>query len=247
MSHSFLPLETSYAVPDIERPTVRVSPVMDSSTESALSNRPPSATFPLQPLAPVFRSICWSWLHLALLVEPLMYAMTTLSSDVFCGVAAQIFCGNVSASQAGLPLPTSNAKTCLYAALTAALPVIHRPGASAPEPGASGADLYQSTFASPGLRPAFRFSSSVPPLPLPSPGLTGSSDADAFGLPLGLSLATGFFPSSPPLVTAHTVPPTTSSPATAAAMTSPGLPLNGFFEPPGGGVPGPPGYVGCCG
>ena len=82
-----------------------------------------------------------------------MYAMTILSSDVFCGVTAQIFCGKVIGSQVGLPSPASKATTCLYAALTAVLSVIHMPAASAPSPGASGAALYQSTFASPACGP----------------------------------------------------------------------------------------------
>jgi hypothetical protein len=93
-------------VPDWERPTISVLPVMDSSTESVESNRAPSATSSFQPFSPVLRSISWSWLHLARLLLPLMYAMTILSSDVFCGVVAQIFCGKVMASQVGLPSPT---------------------------------------------------------------------------------------------------------------------------------------------
>ncbi len=131
----------------------------------------------------------------------------------------------------------------MYAAFTADLSVIHMPGASAPEPGASGASLYQRTLASPAWRPSLRFSGSSPPSPRPSPGLTG---AEAPSLESSLCWATGFFlllPSSP-LVTAHTVPPTTSSAATAAPMIKAGLPLKGLPEPPPGGVPGAPGYCG---
>ncbi len=117
----------------------------------------------------------------------------------------------------------------MYAAFTAVLPVIHMPGASAPEPGASGASLYQSTFASPDLRPALRSSESLPPSPLPSPGLAGSSVAlPPEGVGLSLFSATGFLSPPPPLVAAHTVPPTTSNPATAAAITSAGRPLKGL-------------------
>lgn len=72
LSYSFLPVRTSYAVPDCERPTIRVLPVSDSSMSIALSNSAPSATTPVQPLAPVLRSICWSWLHLARSLVPLM-------------------------------------------------------------------------------------------------------------------------------------------------------------------------------
>ncbi len=72
LSHSFLPECTSYAVPDCERPTISVSPVRASSSESVLSNRSPSATFALQPFLPVVRSTCWSWLHVALSLTPFM-------------------------------------------------------------------------------------------------------------------------------------------------------------------------------
>lgn len=94
-------------------------------------------------------------------------------------------------------------------------------------------------------------SKSSPPSPLPSPSLTGAEGASeglSSSLGLALSLATGFFsPSSPRLVTANTVPPTTSSAATVAPMIIAGLPLKGFLEPPpptGGGV-GAPGYCDC--
>ncbi len=106
LSHSFSPLLTSYAVPDCERPTISVLPVMDSSTSSVLSNSAPLATDPFQPLAPVLRSICWSWLHLARSLPPLMYATTILSSDDFSGVTAQIFSGKEIGSQAASPSPT---------------------------------------------------------------------------------------------------------------------------------------------
>lgn len=106
LSHSFLPLLTSYAVPDCERPTISVLPVMDSSTSSVLSNSAPLATEAFQPLVPVLRSTCWSWLHLARSLLPLMYATTILSSDDFCGVTAQIFCGKVIGSQVDSPSPT---------------------------------------------------------------------------------------------------------------------------------------------
>ena len=66
------------------------------------------------------------------------------------------------------------------------------------------------------------------------------------GLASSLFSATGFLSSSPPLVTANTVPPMTSSAATAAPMMTAGLPLKRFPEP-GGGVPGAPGYWGCGG
>ncbi len=105
LSYSFLPLSMSYAVPDSERATSSVLPLTVSSTLSALSNSPPSATWPLQPFWPVARSICWSWLHLARSLTPLMYATTTLSSADFCGVTAQIFCGKEIGSQAALPSP----------------------------------------------------------------------------------------------------------------------------------------------
>ncbi len=80
---------------------------MDSPTLIALSKRPPSGTVPDQPFAPVPRSICWSWLHLALSLTPLSYATTILPSADFAGVTAQIFCGKVTVGQVGLPLLTS--------------------------------------------------------------------------------------------------------------------------------------------
>ncbi len=121
------------------------------------------------------------------------------------------------------------------------------PGASAPSPGALGADLYQRTFASPSLRPSLRFSGSSPPAPLPSPLSTGASLAVAVAVPL--LWATGFLSSSPPppLVTAQTVPPTSSSTATAAPTIIAGFPLKGFRPPPGGGVGAPGKFGGCCG
>lgn len=162
-------------------------------------------------------------------------------------MTAQIFCGSAMVSQVGLPSPTLYATTSLYAAFTAVLEVIHMPGASAPEAGASGASLYQSTFASPALRSALKSSVSSPPSPLPSPGLTGAPLDVA--LPSSLGPATGFLPpSSSPFVTANTVPPITSSAATAAPTTSAGRPLKGL-RPPGGvpGAPGAPGNWGGCG
>ena len=174
-----------------------------------------------------------------------------MSAAVSSRVAAQIFSGKVTGSQAGLPSPTLYAKTCLYAAFTAALSVIHMPSASAPEPGASGASLYQSTLASPAWRPSLRSSGSSPPSPLPSPGLTGAPPLEPEGFGSSLWPATDGFlsSSSPPEVTAQTLPPMTSRAATAAAIARAGLPLNGLREPypPGGGVPGAPGYCGCCG
>lgn len=106
LSNSFLPVVTSYAVPDCERPTIRVLPVMDSSIEAVLSNSAPSSTSPVQPFAPVLRSISWSWLHSARSLVPFMYATTILLSAVFCGVTAQIFCPKVMVSQEGAPSPT---------------------------------------------------------------------------------------------------------------------------------------------
>ena len=106
MSKSFLPFVTSYAVPDWERPTIRVLPVMESSIEAVLSNSAPSATSAVQPFAPVLRSISWSWLHSARSLVPFMYATTILSSDVFCGVTAHIFWSKVTVSQVGAPSPT---------------------------------------------------------------------------------------------------------------------------------------------
>lgn len=149
-------------------------------------------------------------------------------------------------AQVGLPSPTLYATTSLYAAFTAALEVIHMPGASAPEAGASGASLYQSTFASPALRSALKSSVSSPPSPLPSPGLTGLPLDVAVALSSSLGPATGFLsPLSSPLVTANTSPPITSSAATAAPTTSAGRPLKGLRPP--GGVPGAPGAPGAPG
>lgn len=67
------------------------------------SKRSPSGIFFSQSFLPVFRSICWTWLHLARSVTPLMYAMATLSSSDFCTLAPQIFCGSLIVGQLGLP------------------------------------------------------------------------------------------------------------------------------------------------
>ncbi len=126
----------------------------------------------------------------------------------------------------------------MYAAFATTLSVTHMPGASAPEPGASGAEWYQSTFASPALRFAFRLSGSSPPDAL------GEAEAEAECLGSSLCWATGFFLPSPPLVTAYTVPPMTASAATAAPT------ISAVLFPPApacGTAPGAPGYGCCCG
>ncbi|CAM5725171.1 hypothetical protein STENM223S_06023 [Streptomyces tendae] len=105
-SHSFLPVRTSYAVPDWERPTISVLPARDISMEITLSKSSPSATSCVQPFSPVTRSTSWSWLHLALSLLPLMDATTILLSAVFSGVTAQILWGKLMVSQAGLPSET---------------------------------------------------------------------------------------------------------------------------------------------
>ena len=181
----------------------------------------------------------WTWLHLALSLAPLMYAMTTLSSDVFCGVTAQIFCGNVSASAKWACRPRCCTRRArLYAAFTATLSVTHRPGASAPEPGASGASLYQSTFDSPAWRPSLRSSGSVAAVA----GAVTRVDRGAEPVALAswlLSATRLLLRRHRRRATANTVPPMTSSAATAAPMITAGLPLKGFLDRrPGAGCPG---------